>query len=92
MLEGSPPVAVPKVHVFVPQHPVESDCWKPESFKLLDQTVDEMLALEMCLPMCLFNLRAGIDDLVTASDACESGGGTCYSNRLSHAGVKEAKD
>lgn len=64
---------------------------KPESFKLLDQTVDEMLALEMCLPMCLFNLRAGIDDLVTASDACESGGGTCYSNRLSHAGVKEAK-
>ena len=59
-------------------------------FQLLDQTVDEMLALETGLPMCHFNLWAQVDELVTVSDACETGGGTCYSSRLSHLGTKEA--
>ena len=29
------------------------------------------------------NLKAELNDVVTASDACESGGGTVYANRLS---------
>ena len=35
------------------------------------------------------NLKAELNDVVTASDACETGGGTVYANRLSLKGLSE---
>ena len=51
---------------------------------------DEMLCLEGVLPMAFCDLRAKLDPMVTASDACETGGGTCFSSRLTHMGKEEA--
>lgn len=51
--------------------------------------VNEMLVLESSLPTLVCNLGAVIDPVVTASDACESGGGACYANRLSPMGELE---
>ena len=48
------------------------------------------MALECAFPIERCNLRAEVDGVVTCSDACETGGGTCYSTRLSHLGAKEA--
>ena len=52
---------------------------------------NEMMALEMGLPLAQFNMRAAIDPVVTCSDACESGGGICVSSRLSRAGKEEVE-
>ena len=48
-----------------------------------------MLVLEALLPAVATDLRAQIDGVVTASDACETGGGACYASRLSRMGVEE---
>ena len=50
---------------------------------------DEMLVLEALLPAVATDLRAQIDGVVTASDACETGGGACYASRLSRMDVEE---
>ena len=52
---------------------------------------NEMLMLEMALPLAQFNLRAVVDPVVTCSDACETGGGICVSSRLSRAGKEEVE-
>ncbi len=59
-------------------------------FELSFKSWDEMLCLEAVLPMAYCDLRAKLDPLVTASDACETGGGTCFSSRLTHMGKEEA--
>ena len=73
-----------------------SEIWKQvggkrDTFALRRGSLDEMLALEAALPMAYCNLRAKLDPLVTASDASETGGGTCFSSRLTHMGQAEAK-
>ncbi|CAL1158099.1 unnamed protein product [Cladocopium goreaui] len=50
-----------------------------------------MLLLEALLPLAQFNLKAKVDPVVTCSDASESGGGMCFSSRLSWAGRAEAE-
>ena len=52
---------------------------------------EEMILLEMMLPCAQFNLKSKIDPMVTASDACETGGGLCYAPRLTREGEEEAK-
>ena len=43
-----------------------------------------------CLqPLKFTDLRSVLNEVVTASDACESGGGSCYANRLSVRGLTE---
>eukprot|EP00435_Cladocopium_sp_Y103_P049740 s1238_g15.t1 len=50
-----------------------------------------MLVMQVLLPMTQCNLRAAVDPIVTASDACESGGGVCYASRLTRAGEEEVR-
>ena len=50
---------------------------------------DEMMVLEALLPMMATDLKARIDGVVTASDACETGGGATYASRLSRMGSEE---
>ena len=50
---------------------------------------DEMMVLESLLPLVMTHLKAGIDPVVTASDASEAGGGACYASRLSRLGEEE---
>ena len=50
---------------------------------------DEMLMLECLLPVMCSDLKAKIDPVVTASDACESGGGAVRASRLSRLGEEE---
>ena len=61
------------------------------SHRMTRSLVTEMLVLECLLPVVSFNLRAKIDLVVTASDACESGGGACFASRLSRMGREEAE-
>ena len=62
-----------------------------ESHRLNRGVANEMLVLEALLPLVQFNLRAQVDGVVTASDACETGGGACYASRLSRLGEEELK-
>ena len=57
---------------------------------MTQELCQEMLLLESLLLCAQFNLKAAIDPVVTASDACETGGGTCFSARLSRLGKEEA--
>ena len=63
----------------------------PKEVEVTNDLCNEMLMIEMCLPMAQFNLKAKIDPIVTASDACESGGGICYASRLSRLGAEETE-
>lgn len=56
-----------------------------------DALAEEMLLLEALLPLAQFDLKAKVDPVVTCSDASESGGGLCFSSRLSWAGRAEAE-
>eukprot|EP00435_Cladocopium_sp_Y103_P040117 s199_g10.t2 len=56
-----------------------------------EELCTEMLVLEVLLPLTQCNLKAKIDPVVTASDACETGAGVCYASRLSRAGKEEAE-
>ena len=56
----------------------------------IDRGVIEEVLLVGCLqPMKFTNLKAELNDVVTASDACETGGGTVFANRLSLKGLTE---
>ena len=61
-----------------------------ETVRVTKGLADEMLLLEGLLPLAQTNLKAKINPVVTCSDACESGGGSCFSSRLSRAGLEEA--
>eukprot|EP00438_Fugacium_kawagutii_P035066 Skav236673 [mRNA] locus=scaffold338:400738:405778:- [translate_table: standard] len=60
-----------------------------EMLELRPSTADEMLVLEALLPTMMSNLKAPIDPVITASDACETGGGACFASRLSRVGEEE---
>ena len=45
-------------------------------------TIGEVLLVGCVQPLKFTNLKAELNDVVTASDACETGGGTVYANRL----------
>ena len=63
---------------------------KPSQYHRLSKAVvNEMLMLEGALPVMSCDLKAKIDPVVTASDACETGGGACYAHRLSRMGETE---
>ena len=59
--------------------------------KMTSELRNELLLVEMALPLAQFNLRAKVDPVVTCSDACESGGGICMASRLSRAGKEEVE-
>ena len=63
----------------------------PPEVPVTEKLRSEMILLEMAIPMAMFNLKAAIDPIVTASDACESGGGICVASRLSRAGKEEVE-
>jgi len=52
-------------------------------------TIEEVLLVGCVQPLKFTNLKAELNDVVTASDACETGGGTVYANRLSLKGLTE---
>ena len=52
-------------------------------------TIEEVLVVGCVQPLKFTNLKAELNDVVTASDACETGGGTVYANRLSLKGLTE---
>eukprot|EP00438_Fugacium_kawagutii_P024621 Skav207650 [mRNA] locus=scaffold2758:77333:83766:+ [translate_table: standard] len=60
-----------------------------EMVELSPSVADEMMVLEALLPSMMCNLKAPVDPVVTASDACESGGGACFASRLSRLGEEE---
>ena len=51
--------------------------------------IEEMLMAGCLQPMKFTDLRSVLNEVVTASDACESGGGSCYASRLSMRGLSE---
>ena len=57
--------------------------------KMTKEVIEEMLMVACLQPMKFSDLRASLNEVVTASDACESGGGSCYANRLSVRGLTE---
>eukprot|EP00438_Fugacium_kawagutii_P004694 Skav217774 [mRNA] locus=scaffold1782:124:5579:+ [translate_table: standard] len=60
-----------------------------EGMELTPTVANEMMVLESLLPAVMTNLKAGIDPVVTASDACETGGAACYASRLTRLGEEE---
>ena len=53
------------------------------------KVVSEILLLGCLQAMKFTDLKASLSEVVTASDACESGGGTVYANKLSSRGLTE---
>ena len=53
------------------------------------KSVEEILLAGMCKPLRVTDLRAKINDVVTASDASESGGGIVYGGKLTTQGIKD---
>ena len=54
------------------------------------KVVEEILMAGCLQAMRFTDLRAQLDPIVTASDACESGGGMVYSHKLTYEGLLEA--
>ena len=68
--------------------------WKgigaPENFVRMNARVIEEMLLVGCMQAMKFtDLRAKLNGVVTASDACETGGGACYANQLSMQGITD---
>ena len=57
--------------------------------RLSEEVIEEMLMAGCLQPMKFTDLRSVLNEVVTASDACESGGGSCYASRLSMRGLSE---
>eukprot|EP00435_Cladocopium_sp_Y103_P048232 s510_g14.t1 len=53
------------------------------------KSVEEILLAGMCQPLRSTDLRAKINDVVTASDASESGGGIVYGGKLTSQGIRD---
>ncbi len=58
--------------------------------KVSKKLVEEMLLLNCLQALKFTDLRSQLSEVVTASDACESGGGIVFANRLSRKGSLEA--
>ena len=58
--------------------------------RMTSKVVSEVLMSSCLQPMKFSDLRAELSEVVTASDASESGGGMVYANRLSSKGLLEA--
>jgi hypothetical protein len=54
--------------------------------------VEELLVAAALLPMAFTDLRAGIDGLVTVSDASEEGGGACVSSGVADPSISLLDD
>ena len=77
-----------------PLFSVFSEIWKAigsEGYvtRISRGVVEEVLLVGALQPLKFTNLRASLNDVVTASDACETGGGTVFANRLSLKGLTE---
>lgn len=75
-------------------HTLQFRLWKgigaPENFVRMDARVIEEMLLVGCMQAMKFtDLRAKLNGVVTASDACETGGGACYANQLSMQGITD---
>jgi len=57
--------------------------------RMTKNVIEEMLMAGCLQPLKFTDLRSVLNEVVTASDACESGGGSCYANRLSVRGLSE---
>lgn len=87
-----------EVHTLQFRRPLFSaldEVWKKIAEDGLHCRVNKKLVQEMLLLGCLqglkfTDLRAQLSEVVTASDACESGGGIVFANRLSKKGLMEA--
>ena len=53
------------------------------------KSVEEVLLAGMSQALRVTDLRAGLNEVVTASDASEHGGGMVYGARLTSQGLKE---
>ncbi len=53
------------------------------------KVIEEMLLVGCMQAMKFTDLRATLNGVVTASDACETGGGACYANQLSMQGIAD---
>ena len=87
-----------EVHTLQFRRPLFSaldEVWKKIAEDGLHCRVNKKLVQEMLLLGCLqglkfTDLRSQLSEVVTASDACESGGGIVFANRLSKKGLVEA--
>ena len=71
-----------------------SEIWReiakePPTCRMGSKVVSEILLLGCLQAMKFTDLKASLSEVVTASDACESGGGTVYANKLSSRGLTE---
>ena len=57
--------------------------------RLESKVIEEMLLVGCMQAMKFTDLRASLNGVVTASDACETGGGACYANELSMKGIAD---
>ena len=64
----------------------------PAVCPITEEMRSEMFVLEVLLPLTQCDLKAKVDPVVTASDACETGAGVCYASRLTRAGEEEVKE
>ena len=74
-----------------PMFSILSDVWKEIGkdrpvCRMGSQVIGELLLLNCLQAMKFTDLKATLSEVVTASDACESGGGTVYSNRADRSG------
>ena len=79
------------VWVFTTQHtdpcrPQGSDWFVRRS--LPDSVLDELWAGLLTLSLACIDLKVPVSDLVTVSDASETGGGVCYSTSLTSSGLE----
>eukprot|EP00438_Fugacium_kawagutii_P005653 Skav226155 [mRNA] locus=scaffold3275:8981:13610:+ [translate_table: standard] len=58
--------------------------------KLGVKSVEEVLMAGCCQPLRFTNLRAGLNEVVTASDASEHGGGLVQGSKLTSQGVRDS--
>ena len=77
-----------------PMFSILAELWKEiakesSTCRMGAKVIGEMLLLGCLQAMKFTDLKAALSEVVTASDACESGGGTVYANRLSARGLTE---
>ena len=73
---------------------VLNEVWKCSTWKsggiLSAQMVDELLTFAALVPLAYADLRVSFTDVVTVSDASETGGGACASSGVTSKGDKQA--
>lgn len=58
--------------------------------ELSPKSVEEIILMGCAQPLRFTNLRAGLNKVVTASDASESGGGIVHGSKLTTQGLRDA--